>query len=271
MSKINCPICGDNNATCDYAVESEGASWTWVTWCHDCRHCGYSAKKVTQDAYGYEDVENCQLPDHRPAQPDLMHGGLNVGHALNRDINRPTALTRQIEQLQQRLKELALFEQRAMRLGGAFLSYSHRDTTFVDQLHDRLTKDGIVVWRDVKEMLVGEVIDEAVSAGIQDNWLFIVVLTPNSVNSRWVARELDEASHEEIQGSKVLLPVVARGLDPASVPARLRRRYCAIFNDDFELSYVPLQDSIKRHLARHAASRSLQSNPDGGKNVRPGT
>ena len=100
-------------------------------------------------------------------------------------------------------------------------------------------------------MSIGDVIDKAVSEGIQRNWLFVVVLTPNSICSRWVEREFDEASHEEIEGRKIILPVVAEGLDPKDLPARIRRRYCAIFGDVFEEAYAPLKKSILGHLQKH--------------------
>ena len=246
--KIHCPVCGDNRATCTWSADSDGASWTWVTWSHYCGHCGYSVKKVTQDAYNYEDVDNCQLPDHRPAFPDQPHGGLDVVHALNRDINKPTELAKRIHKLQDRLRQLELFETCAKRAGGVFVSYSHEDREFVDHLVSRLEKDEINVWRDEKEILIGDVIDKAVSEGIQQSWIFLMVLTHHSIASGWVAREFDEASHEEIEGRKVVLPIVSEDLELSQIPARVRRKKCVIFGDDFEAPYRVLKTSILAHL-----------------------
>ena len=156
--------------------------------------------------------------------------------------------------MQSRLKDLEIFEEKATRSGGAFLSYSHKDSVFVDRLYNRLTRDRIAVWRDIKEMSIGDVIDKAVSEGIQRNWLFIIVLTPKSVKSRWVQREFDEASYEEIEGQKILLPVVAEGLELSHLPPRVRRRYCAVFNDEFEDAYVQLRNSILKHLRHYSGA-----------------
>ena len=182
-----------------------------------------------------------------------MSGGFDVVHALNRDVNKPTALMAQVQDLQRRLKELEIFEERALRTGGAFLSYSHSDSVFVERLYERLIQDKIAVWRDVKEMSIGDVIDKAVSEGIQRNWLFIIVLTQNSIRSRWVEREFDEASHEEIEGRKIILPVIAEGLNPKDLPARIRRRYCGVFGDAFDEAYAQLRISILKHLQKYAS------------------
>ena len=114
-------------------------------------------------------------------------------------------------------------------LGSVFVSYAHADALFVDSLVQRLEADRIDVWRDEKEILVGDVIESAVSEGIQRNWIVLVVLTPNSLSSKWVEREFDEASHEETEGRKILLPVLAGGLDVNAVPPRMRRKKCVLF------------------------------------------
>jgi hypothetical protein len=86
-----------------------------------------------------------------------------------------------------------MFRERAVNGGGVFISHSHADKDIVTELIHRFEKDSINYWLDDKELLVGQVIDKAVSAGIQENWLFLILLTPTSVRSAWVERELDEA------------------------------------------------------------------------------
>lgn len=101
-----------------------------------------------------------------------------------------------------------------------------------------------------KEILVGDVIDRAISEGIQKHSLFLVVLTPSSIASRWVQRELDEASHEAVERGKIILPVIAKGIGVGDVPGNLRRLKCADFNNNFKSSYDGLLRSIKLHLRR---------------------
>lgn len=143
-----------------------------------------------------------------------------------------------------------LIKPQAIPIGKAFVSYAHADIEFVDKLVRRLELDGVVIWRDITHIFVGDDIDKAISHGIQDHQLFLTILTPSSIKSDWVARELDEASHEEVSGRKVVLPVLASGLTCESLPARIRRKKWISFGNDFEGSYVALLDSIREHTRR---------------------
>jgi hypothetical protein len=80
--------------------------------------------------------------------------------------------------------------------------------------------------------------------------LFLIVLTRQSVRSRWVQRELDEAAHEEAEGRKVILPVLAKGMRSSDIPPRLRRIRHVDIGSNFEAGYDQLIISIRVHLSR---------------------
>ena len=148
-----------------------------------------------------------------------------------------------------RLRELAVFERRSETIGGVFISYSRGDNDVVDALAYRFDRDQINYWRDEKDLLVGDVIDKAISKGIQEALVFLIVLTPTSISSRWVERELDEAAHEETEGRKVVLPIVAKNLSPERIPPRLRRKLYVDVSESFHVGYNKLIRSIRHHLA----------------------
>lgn len=81
-----------------------------------------------------------------------------------------------------------------------------------------------------------------------------MVLTPSSIHSTWVSRELDEASHEEAEGRKILLPVLAGGMKGADLPPRLRRFKCADFTTCFDDAYRDLRLSVVVHLSRFSGA-----------------
>jgi transcriptional regulator with XRE-family HTH domain len=153
-----------------------------------------------------------------------------------------------------RLRDLADFDSKSDTAGGIFVSYSHVDADVVDAIAGRFEEDGINYWRDEKDMYVGEVIDQAISKGIQQSLLFMIVLTPASINSRWVERELNEASFETIEGRKVLLPVVAKDLRIGDIPPRLRSRLFVDLSANFDAGYARLRDSIRHHFRQYRAS-----------------
>jgi hypothetical protein len=108
-------------------------------------------------------------------------------------VEQASQLERQEAQLRQqaiRLRELAEFDRQSDIAGGVFISYSHNDKDVVDVLANRLAADQINYWLDEKDLFVGDVVDKAISKGIQESLLFIIVLTPTSISSRWVEREI---------------------------------------------------------------------------------
>jgi hypothetical protein len=185
--------------------------------------------------------------DYPPRRSPGCQTGL---HVEDDNLAIDPNLANELNALQEKLRDLEAREIFNFEQDGVFISYSHKDSSFVDKLTSQLVKDKIKFWRDEKEILIGEVIDQAISNGIQGNSLFLIVLSPSSIKSSWVQRELDEASHEANDGNKILLPVLTGGLTPNEMPARMRRFKCADFNKEFDNAYALLSRSIIKHLSR---------------------
>ncbi len=180
--------------------------------------------------------------------PPRRSPGCNKSHHVaDLDLSVDPTLAIQLQTLQNRLREIEAYEV-SNQDRGVFIIYSQRDGSFVKDLTDGFNKDKISYWIDEKDVLIGDVIDRAISSGIQMHPLFLIVLSPNSIESSWVQRECDEASHEAAEGKKILLPVLTGGLNPKRIPAQIRRFKCADFNSDFEKSYGLLSKSISTHL-----------------------
>lgn len=71
-----------------------------------------------------------------------------------------------------------------------FLSHSSRDRKFADRLAETLRRHGIPVWYSRTNIIGGQKWHDEIGAALKRcDWL-VVVLSPNSVNSVWVKREL---------------------------------------------------------------------------------
>jgi hypothetical protein len=186
----------------------------------------------------------------RDYPPRRSPGCTKGPHVVDESLVLDPRLAEELVSLQQRLRDIEARETLPRRDSQVFVSYAHADADFVEGLTRRFAADKIEYWCDAKDLLVGEVIDEAISRGIQANALFLVVLTPTSINSSWVSRELDEAAHEAAEGRKVILPVLAKGLAASCMPARIRRFRCADFNEDALRGYELLLASMREHARR---------------------
>ena len=79
-----------------------------------------------------------------------------------------------------------------------FLSYSHVDMIYAERLARDLRVWGIGVWWDQEEILVGESLNARIQEGISQSTWLAIILTPDSVKSDWVQRELNGALMREL-------------------------------------------------------------------------
>ena len=90
-----------------------------------------------------------------------------------------------------------------------FISYSHRDSEFVDKLYDSLTAEGLRVWRDVNDL--GDApagpLDKVLLQEMQ-NKVVLIVLSENSIGRPWVRFESQNAVDMGImEGRDSIIPI----------------------------------------------------------------
>jgi hypothetical protein len=89
-----------------------------------------------------------------------------------------------------------------------FISYSGQDSDFARRLHGRMLQDGLLVWFAPKDMRGGERFAEQIDQAIRLFDRLLLVLSPASMGSKWVRREIKRArAKEEASGRNVLFPI----------------------------------------------------------------
>ena len=114
---------------------------------------------------------------------------------------------------------------------GLFLSYSRRDREFAERLAGDLTDRGVAVWADWWEMAVGDSLPRKIEESIAKSAWFGIVLSPDSIDSRWVRAELDLALTMEMEGRLSILPILHESCE---IPLSLRRKVWADFSSSYE-------------------------------------
>ena len=112
-----------------------------------------------------------------------------------------------------------------------FISYSTKDRGFVEQLARDLQANFVTPWFDRWEMLPGESLIQKIGSGILTNGYFVVVLSPNSVDSEWVQKELAVALNREFKQHNV--QVIPALLKECSIPPFLQDNVYADFSTDY--------------------------------------
>lgn len=90
-----------------------------------------------------------------------------------------------------------------------FLSYAFKDREFAQGIAKRLKAPGVDVWYDEWEMAIGDSIVNKIESAISSSDYIIILLSPNSVKSKWVQHELSAALVHELTARDVtIMPVV---------------------------------------------------------------
>lgn len=115
-----------------------------------------------------------------------------------------------------------------------FLSHNINDKDFAHKLAHDLDCHGITVWIDEAELKIGDSLIEKIREGIDSVDYLAVILSPNSVHSKWVQKEIDVAMTLEISGKKIkVLPLM---LEKCDLPGFLLGKKYADFTDDSKYS-----------------------------------
>lgn len=119
-----------------------------------------------------------------------------------------------------------------------FISYSHQDEAFCKRLHSRLQQEKLRVWYAPEDLLFGRKIHEEIDAAIRVHDKLLLVLSDESMKSKWVATEIRKARKREIAEQKrVLFPI-------SLVPFNVLRNW-ELFNADEGLD---LATEIREYL-----------------------
>lgn len=124
-----------------------------------------------------------------------------------------------------------------------FISYSRKDVNFVKRLVRSLKRKGVKPWIDLLEIKVGDSIVAKISEAIQDNDYLAVVLTPASVRSNWVQKELAVGLIKELEEKSVtILPLL---VEKCKIPPLIRDKRYANFLAGYNVGLRELIDRLE--------------------------
>lgn len=137
-----------------------------------------------------------------------------------------------------------------------FLSHSSADINISRRITTELRRHGIEVWRYEQGLGVGDSLITTLEERIDELEYLGVVLTPNSVNSEWVTKEVKQALLQEINTKKLkVLPILAADCE---VPGFLREKvYADIRGKRFRNGMLRLIAKLKKYEERHVGFEKI--------------
>jgi tetratricopeptide (TPR) repeat protein len=104
--------------------------------------------------------------------------------------------------------------------GHIFISHASKDDEFVKELREALEANELPVWIDARNLRGGAKLAPEINEAIEQAGQFIVVLSPNTINSPWVRREIQKALEVERQRNDNgfrAIPLLLPGIEPSAL------------------------------------------------------
>jgi TIR domain len=128
-----------------------------------------------------------------------------------------------------------------------FISYSSKDINIVSKIVDDLQRSGFNIWQDQSELLPGMRLRETIYEGIQNSACILILLSNNSLLSKWVINELDAAMIREIREGKSLgIPILLGRVNEAAIPLDLQGKKFIDLRHNFSRSYQQNRNLLLR-------------------------
>jgi hypothetical protein len=144
-----------------------------------------------------------------------------------------------------------------------FISYSRDNSDFAVRLARDLRAAGFDIWLDQLDIRTGARWDDEVEKALVNSTTFLIVLTPESIQSQNVKDEIGYA----IDGGKHILPII---LKPCNVPFRLRRfQYVDFSNKPYDASLSEIKSLLSNTSELATAQDMGAEHKDSG--TRPST
>lgn len=125
-----------------------------------------------------------------------------------------------------------------------FISHSSKDKPFVKKLAKDLRESMVSIWLDEWELKPGDSLLGKISEGIEKSYYLAIILSPASVESKWVTVELRAALTEQIHNEIIkVIPILYKD---CTIPVFLRDRIYIDFRSKYEDGFKKLAGFIKQ-------------------------
>lgn len=150
-------------------------------------------------------VDTLQLSKGKIPEAFLRGCGLSDADIEYSKLANPDLTNEEIVKIQYRIYDLRATQ--ALQISPLFISYSHADTDFVNQIDSAFTNKGVRFWRDIHNAKAGR-LETQIDLAIRQNPTILLILSKNSLNSDWVQHEVRKARELEKElGRDALCPI----------------------------------------------------------------
>src|SRR5579859_6674188 len=218
-----------------YLIKREGTALEFVTNClktvfdYGCFADGTHAIVALLEAIrNGVDADKKREIDELIPQCNSLCGDEGTAHSAAQDLDgkhRPELLQ-------------TIVTPEAQRTPTVFVSYSRADSEFVQRLIADLQAAGHAVWLDTSNIKSDETWSQAISAGINNSYAFISVVSKAAYTSKWVEREYHWAD------KKKNLSIFAVQIEACELPIYIIERQVTSLFPDYRAGLSRLLEAL---------------------------
>jgi tetratricopeptide (TPR) repeat protein len=108
----------------------------------------------------------------------------------------------------------------ALMHGHIFISHTSQDDAFVKELREALESHGLTVWVDSRSLRGTSRLSPEIDEAIKEARQVIAVVSPNTINSPWVSKEINKAleiKRERRADGYRVIPILLPGIKPTAL------------------------------------------------------
>ncbi len=140
-----------------------------------------------------------------------------------------------------------------------FLSHSQADIDVVRRISTEFVRANVKVWYDTMKLVPGDELSPAIFEAIDLAEVFVILVSPGSLRSTWVQRELEHALTLEARGDLHVVPLRLDGSEP--FPALSDRVWIDLDSSDPDHGIGELLSRVRANTKPLAAG-GRASDPD---------
>lgn len=144
-----------------------------------------------------------------------------------------------------------------------FISHANCDKEKVDRLAIALKEKNHNVWYDAWELEIGDNLLEKISEGIASAETIFIVVSQESLKSKWLKKEIDTIAMLEV--AKHTISVITLLIDPIGLPSYLSNYPCVDISGNFEEGIKTLSETV--YITASEESKKLHAKYTMEKNV----
>lgn len=193
---------------CDANLSNADLSWAMLNWTNlngaNLTRANLKKARLNRTVFSANDLRNTF------GLEDVIHSGpssIGIDTIYMSEGKIPEVFLRGAGIPENFIQYMGSLTGKAFEFYSCFISYSNKDCEFAERLYADLQKEGVRCWFAPEDMKTGDKIRQRIDESIKSYEKLLLILSKESIKSKWVEKEVETAFEKETDDRIVLFPI----------------------------------------------------------------